>query len=55
MLWNVLVLILVLWFVAFLTHFGGNLIHLLLIVAAMVFVFNLVFMRRRAIGYRIRE
>ncbi len=33
MLWTILVIILILWLVGFLGHFGGSLVHLLLVIA----------------------
>lgn len=46
MLWTVVVILLVLWLVGLLAHIGGALIHLLLVVAAIVLVFNLISGRR---------
>ena len=46
MLWTVLVILLVLWLLGFLTQVGGNLIHLLLVIAVIVLVFNFVTGRR---------
>ena len=46
MLWTILVILLVLWLLGFLTHIGGGLIHLLLVVAVIVLVINLVSGRR---------
>ncbi len=46
MLWTILVILLVLWLLGFLTHVGGGLIHLLLVIAAIVLVINLVSGRR---------
>jgi Family of unknown function (DUF5670) len=46
MLWTILVILLVLWLVGFLGNFGGSLIHLLLVIAAIVLVFNLLSGRR---------
>jgi hypothetical protein len=46
MLWTILVILLVLWLVGLLTHVGGGLIHLLLVVAVVVLVINLVTGRR---------
>ena len=46
MLWTILVILLVLWLLGFLTHVGGGLIHLLLVVAVIVLVINLVSGRR---------
>jgi len=46
MLWTIMVILLVLWLLGFLTHVGGGLIHLLLVVAVVVLVINLVTGRR---------
>ena len=46
MLWTIIVILLVLWLVGFLGHFGGSLIHLLLLIAAIVLVVNLLSGRR---------
>ena len=46
MLWTILVIVLVLWLLGFLTHVGGNLIHILLVIAVVVLVFNLLSGRR---------
>lgn len=46
MLWTILVILLVLWLIGMLSHVGGGLIHLLLVVAAIVLVINLVTGRR---------
>ena len=46
MLWTILVILLVLWLLGFLTHVGGGLIHLLLVIAVIVLVVNLVSGRR---------
>ena len=46
MLWTIFVILLVLWLVGFLGHFGGGLIHLLLLIAAIVLVVNLLSGRR---------
>jgi uncharacterized protein DUF5670 len=46
MLWTILVILLVLWLLGFLTHIGGGMIHLLLVVAAVVLIINLVSGRR---------
>ena len=40
-LWSVIVVLVVLWLAGFLLHVGGGLIHLLLVVAAIMLVFNL--------------
>jgi hypothetical protein len=49
MLWTVLVVLLVLWLLGFSLHIGGGLIHLLLVVALIVLVFNLISGRRAAL------
>jgi hypothetical protein len=41
MLYTLLSLILVLWLVGFLAHFGGSFIHLLLLVAGVLFIVQL--------------
>ena len=46
MLWTILVIILILWLVGFLGHFGGSLVHLLLVIAAIVLIIQLVTGRR---------
>lgn len=46
MLWTILVILLVLWLIGLLSHVGGSLIHLLLVVAVVVLVINLVTGRR---------
>jgi hypothetical protein len=46
MLWTVFVIILILWFLGFSFHIAGGLIHLLLVVALIVLVFNLLTGRR---------
>jgi hypothetical protein len=42
MLWTILVVLLVLWLLGFIGHIGGSLIHLLLVVAVIVLIYNLV-------------
>ena len=46
MLWTIIALFLILWLLGFSFGVGGSLIHLLLIVALVVIVFNLVSGRR---------
>jgi hypothetical protein len=46
MLWTIVVLLLILWLLGFSFSVGGSLIHLLLVVALVVFVFNLLSGRR---------
>jgi hypothetical protein len=46
MLWTILVILLILWLLGMLGGVGGSLIHLLLVVAVIVLVFNLISGRR---------
>ena len=46
MLWTILVILLVLWLLGVVSHVGGGMIHLLLVIAAIVLVINLVSGRR---------
>ena len=48
MLWTIVAIFLILWLLGFTMHIGGALIHLLLVVAVIVFVINLVTGRRAA-------
>ena len=49
MLWTVFAVVLILWLLGFSFHVGGGLIHLLLVGALIVLVFNLVSGRRSVI------
>lgn len=42
MLWTIFVVLLILWLLGFIGHFGGGLIHILLVIAVIVLIFNLV-------------
>ncbi len=46
MLWTILAILLVLWLVGFVANVGGGLIHLLLVVALIVFIINFLTGRR---------
>jgi len=46
MLWTILVIILILWLLSFISHVGGGLIHLLLVIAAIVLIIQLITGRR---------
>ena len=48
MLWTIVAIFLILWLLGFSLHIGGGLIHLLLVVALVIFVINLVSGRRGA-------
>ena len=40
-LWGIISLLVVLWLAGFLLHIGGGLIHILIVIAVVLFVFNL--------------
>jgi Family of unknown function (DUF5670) len=42
MLWTIIVILLVLWLLGFSLHIAGSLIHILLVVAVIVLIFNLI-------------
>jgi hypothetical protein len=48
MLWTIFVILLILWLLGFSFHIAGGLIHLLLVIAVVVLVFNLISGRRTA-------
>ena len=41
MLWTIFAILLALWLLGLITHIGGALIHLLLVIAAVVLIINL--------------
>ena len=47
MLWTILVVVLILWLLGFSFHVAGGLIHILLVVALVILLFNLLSGRRR--------
>jgi hypothetical protein len=47
MLWTIAVILVVLWLLGFAIHIGGGLIHLLLVIAVVVVIFQLITGRRR--------
>jgi len=47
MLWTIFVVLLILWLLGFSFHIGGGLIHILIVIALVVLVFNLISGRRR--------
>jgi len=49
MLWTIFVIVLILWALGFTFHIAGGLIHLLLVVALIVLVFNLLTGRRSSL------
>ena len=46
MLWTMIVILIVLWLLGFSGHFGGSLIHLLLVIAVIILIINLLKGRR---------
>jgi hypothetical protein len=46
MLWTIFVVLLVLWLLGFSLHIGGSLIHLILVVAVIMLIYNLIVGRR---------
>jgi hypothetical protein len=46
MLWTIIVVLVILWLLGFSLHIGGALIHLLLVLAVIVLIFNLLTGRR---------
>ena len=48
MLWTIFVVLLVLWLLGFSFHVAGGLVHILLVVAVVVLLFNLLGGRRSA-------
>ncbi len=46
MLWTIFVILLVLWLLGFSLHVGGSLIHILIVIAVVVLIFNLISGRR---------
>lgn len=49
MLWTIFVVLLILWLLGFSLHVAGGLIHILLVIALAVLVFNLITGRRSAL------
>jgi hypothetical protein len=49
MLWTILIILLVLWLIGFIADIAGGLIHLLLVVALVVFLLRLLSGRRNVV------
>ena len=47
MLWTIFVILVVLWLLGFSLHIGGGLIHILIVIAIIVLIYNLVSGRSR--------
>ena len=41
LLWGIISILVVLWIIGLVVHIGGGLIHILLVVAVILFIFNL--------------
>jgi Family of unknown function (DUF5670) len=48
MLWTIFVILVVLWLLGFSLHIAGGLIHILIVVAVIILIFNLISGGRRA-------
>jgi hypothetical protein len=46
MLWTIIVILFILWLLGFSFHVGGALIHLLLVIAVIILIYNLIVGRR---------
>ena len=46
MLWTIFVILLILWLLGFTLHVGGGLIHIILVIAVIMLIYNLVVGRR---------
>jgi hypothetical protein len=49
MLWTIFVVVLILWLLGFTFHIAGGFIHLLLVLAVIILIFNLISGRRRVL------
>ena len=47
MLYTIIVALVVLWLIGLVAHIGGGLIHILLVIALIVFVYNLITGRKK--------
>jgi hypothetical protein len=45
-LWGVVVVLVILWLLGFIVHIGGSLIHILLVIAVIILLYNLFVGRR---------
>ena len=46
MLWTIFVILVILWLLGFTLHIGGGLIHILIVIAVIVLIYNLISGRR---------
>ncbi|MDQ6768168.1 MAG: lmo0937 family membrane protein [Candidatus Eremiobacteraeota bacterium] len=47
--WTIIVILFVLWLIGFAAHIGGGLIHLLLVIALIAFIYNLIVGSRQTV------
>ena len=47
MIWTIIIVLLILWLLGFIGEIGGGLIHLLLIIALVVFIYNMITGRKK--------
>ncbi|MBV8364778.1 MAG: lmo0937 family membrane protein [Candidatus Eremiobacteraeota bacterium] len=41
LLWTIIVVLFIIWLLGFILHFGGGLIHILIVIAVILLVYNL--------------
>ena len=41
LLWTIIVILFVIWLLGFLLHFGGSLIHIIIVIAVILLIYNL--------------
>lgn len=41
LLWTIIVVLFIIWLLGFMLHFGGSLIHILIVVALILLIYNL--------------
>lgn len=46
MIWTIITVLFVLWLLGLIAHIGGGLIHIILVIAVIVFLYNLITKRR---------
>ena len=42
LIWGIIVILFIFWLLGFLLHFGGSIIHLLIVIAIVLLVFNII-------------
>lgn len=41
LLWTIIVILFIVWLLGFLLHFGGSLIHIIIVIAVILLIYNL--------------